>query len=107
MTDPAEREDEKDNGDGESVTAASTALNPPPCKRPPVTESAARLWGGFEIRKMVHVPPSKKKKGVASRKCRVCSAHKRRKETSVMCLSRGVALCKTPCFGDYHTKKNY
>jgi hypothetical protein len=26
-----------------------------------VTDPATRLWGGFEIHKMVHVPPSKKK----------------------------------------------
>jgi len=61
MTDPGEREDGRGSGDGESVTATSTAPNPPPCKRPPVTDPATRLWGGFEIHKMVHVPPSKKK----------------------------------------------
>ena len=66
MTDPAEREDEKDSGDGETVTTTSTALNPPPHKRPPVTDPANRLWGGFEIHKMVHVPPSKIKKIAAS-----------------------------------------
>jgi len=40
-------------------------------------------------------------------KCRVCSAHKRRIETSLMCSTCTVALRKTACFGDYHMKKNY
>jgi hypothetical protein len=77
MTDPADREDEKGSGDGGSVTATSTALNPPLCKQPPVTDPATRLRGGFEIHKMVHVPPGKRteKKSAARRKCRVCSAH--------------------------------
>jgi hypothetical protein len=107
ITDPAQTEDKSESSDDDPLASTSTASTPLPCKRPPVMDPATRLWGGFEFHKMVHVPPSKKKKSAASRKCRVCAAHKRRKETSVMCLSCGVALCKVPCFGDYHTKENY
>jgi hypothetical protein len=68
---------------------------------------ANRLEGGLKIHKMVHVPPSNKKKNGAMRKCRVYAKHKMRKETSVMCASCGRALCKLSCFNIYHTKKNY
>ncbi|PNF23441.1 hypothetical protein B7P43_G09117 [Cryptotermes secundus] len=66
-----------------------------------------RLEGGLKVHKMVHVPPSNNKKNGAMRKCRVCAKHKIRKETSVMCASCGVALCKLSCFNVYHTMKNY
>jgi hypothetical protein len=48
----------------------------------------------------------KTKKEAASR-CRIYWAHKQRNETSFVCLTCSVALCKILCFGEYHTKKNY
>ncbi|PNF20156.1 hypothetical protein B7P43_G00619 [Cryptotermes secundus] len=88
---------------------SQASVTPPPVtlKRPPVKDPANRLEGGLKIHKLVHVPPSNKKKNGATRKCCVCGKHKIRKETSVMCVSCGVALCKLSCFNVYHTKKNY
>ncbi|PSN49971.1 PiggyBac transposable element-derived protein 4 [Blattella germanica] len=102
-------EGEDFNSEDESMTSNSTVPTPPPAtwKRPPMKDPANRLEGGLKIHKMVHVPPSNNKKNGAVRKCRVCGKHKLRKETSVMCVSCGVALCRLPCFNNYHTKKSY
>jgi hypothetical protein len=91
------------------VSSDSSTVTPPsaPLKRPPVKDPVNRLEGGLKIHKMVHVPPSNKKKNGAMRKCRVRAKNKIRKEISVMCASCGVALCKISCFNAYHKKKNY
>jgi hypothetical protein len=93
---------------GESIFSDSSAATPPSAtlKKPPVKDPTNRLEGGLKIHKTVHVPASNKKNGVM-RKCRVCAKHKIRKETSVICASCGVALCKLSCFSAYHMKKNY
>jgi hypothetical protein len=65
------------------------------------------VWDGSRIHKKVHVLPNEETKGMIMRKCSICSAYKRRKETSVTCSTCGGALCKTPCFGKCHMKKNY
>jgi hypothetical protein len=107
MTAPRLPEEETDAHEEESLASTSSAPTPPPLKRPPKKDSDNRLQGGLKAHKMIHVPLSTKKKGAAMRRCRVCSSHGVRKETSVMCSNCGVALCKTPCFHDYHTKKKY
>ncbi|PNF39390.1 hypothetical protein B7P43_G13220 [Cryptotermes secundus] len=111
MTEPnkqgREGEESRNEVDDESIASDSSVVTRPPVtlKRPPVKDPASRLEGGLKIYKMVHVPPSNKKKNGATRKCSVCAKHKIRKETSVMCASCGVALCKLSCFNVYHTKK--
>ena len=99
------RREENDNVDEDSLSTLTPTI--PPRKRPPMSDPAIRLEGGLKLHKMIHVPPSEKKQHSAMRKCRVCSVHKKRKETSTMCSTCGVGLCKTPCFFDYHTKKKY
>jgi hypothetical protein len=92
----------------DTIASDSSTLTPPSVtlKRPLVKDPVNRLEGDLIIHKMVHVPPSNKKNG-AMRKCRVCAKNKIRKETSVMCASCGVALCKISCFNAYRMKKNY
>ncbi|PNF23477.1 hypothetical protein B7P43_G07725 [Cryptotermes secundus] len=113
MTEPnkqcGEGEQSRNEVDDESIASDSSAVTPPPAtlRRPPVKDPENRLEGGLKVHKMVHVPPSNNKKNGAMSKCRVCAKHKIRKETSVMCASCGVALCKLSCFNVYHTKKNY
>jgi hypothetical protein len=77
-----------------------------PYEAQPVTDTDDCLQGGFKIHELVHVLPDEEKKAVTIRKCRVCSANKCRKETSVKCLSYGEALCTTVCCSKY-VKKNY
>jgi hypothetical protein len=97
MTEPAEREDEKDSVEDESLAFTSTALTPPspPHKRLPVTDPADRLQGGLKIHKMVHVPQSKKRRKARHLKNVVCSAQKQRRETNFMRLTCSVALSRT------------
>lgn len=42
-----------------------------------------------------------------TRKCIVCTKHKIRRETRYWCRDCEVSLCVTPCFENYHTKKNF
>ncbi|PNF31220.1 hypothetical protein B7P43_G14561 [Cryptotermes secundus] len=113
MTEPnkqcGEGEQSRNEVNDETNASDSSAVTPPHAtlKRPPVKDPENRLEGGLKVHKMVHVPPSNNKKNGAMRKCRVCAKHKIRKETSIMCASCGVALCKLSCFNVYHTKKNY
>ncbi|GFR25865.1 uncharacterized protein TNCT_613011 [Trichonephila clavata] len=105
VTTISEKEANVDETDSQAST--SSAITPPSLKRPPKKDSDARLQGGLKGHKMVPVPPTEKKKGGVMRKCRACSSHGVRKETSVMCANCGVALCKFPCFRNYHTRKKY
>ena len=41
------------------------------------------------------------------RRCHVCYTNKQRKQTYFMCKECDKALCVSPCFKIYHTKKNY
>lgn len=43
----------------------------------------------------------------AKHRCIVCAKKKQRKETVYMCKQCQVPLCVVPCFGIYHTEKNY
>jgi hypothetical protein len=94
MTEPDERKDGIESAGDESPAFTSTARTWPTCRQQLVKDPADNLQGGFEKSKMFHVLPSENKKGVASGRCRVCSAHKR-KETSFMYSTCSVALCKT------------
>jgi hypothetical protein len=80
MTESQDREYEKDSADDESLTS-TPALR----KRQRLKNPADRLQGGLRKYKMVHVPARKKNEGAASRRCRVCSTHERRKETMFIC----------------------
>lgn len=51
--------------------------------------------------------PATEKKMKPTKRCVVCSKHKRRAESRFMCSSCNVALCVVPCFETYHTKKNF
>jgi hypothetical protein len=57
-----------------------------------VKDPANRLDGGLKIHKMVHVPPSNKKKNGAMRKCRVYAKHKMRKKKQVSFVQAVVGL---------------
>jgi hypothetical protein len=87
------------------LASTPTALTTPPCRKWPVADPDECQQGRLEIHKIGHIIPNNEKKGATTRKCSLLS--KWRKETSVICLSFGVAFCKTPCFSKYHTKKNY
>jgi len=50
------------------------------------------------------VPGTSKKK--PTRRCVVCWANGRRKESSYWCSNCEKALCVVPCFKVYHTDKN-
>ena len=41
------------------------------------------------------------------RRCHVCYTNKQRKQTHFMCKECDKALCVSPCFKIYHTKKNH
>ena len=101
----------RDKAKEEKIFFASNSTDPTPSpktlKRPPMNDPENRLEGGLKGHKIVHVLPTKKKKVGAMRKCRICAKHGVIKETSVICANCGVALCKTPCFNSYHTKRNY
>lgn len=57
--------------------------------------------------------PANGGKECPTRRCKVCCSKtgpdgkKARKETRYYCEDCGVALCAAPCFGIYHTKRNY
>lgn len=56
--------------------------------------------------------PATIKKQNPTRQCYVCNNttdkdRKKRRETRYMCVECNVALCVHPCFGNYHTKKNF
>ena len=57
--------------------------------------------------------PANDGKEAPTRRCKVCCScvgadgKKTRRETRYFCEDCGVALCAAPCFGVYHTKKNY
>ena len=57
--------------------------------------------------------PANEGKEAPTRRCKVCCScvgadgKKTRRETRYFCEDCGVALCAAPCFGVYHTKKNY
>jgi hypothetical protein len=78
MTEPnkecGEGEETKIEGDEESIASDSSAVTPlcATLKRPPVEHPENRLEVGLKIRKIVHVPPSNKKKNFAMRNCCVC-----------------------------------
>jgi hypothetical protein len=106
---PAQPEGENDGAEEESLAATSIELTQPPrTQLPAMMDPAVYLQSRLKYHKMVYIPPSgggeKKKKCAAMRKCRVCSAHKWRKETTCMCWTC-VAHCKTPCFHKYRAKK--
>jgi hypothetical protein len=81
------------------------ALNPLPQHRScntnatAVRDPAYHLWGRLK-------PTKCKKKGAAIRKSIVCSAYKRRKETSVNYQRYSMAFYKMLCFRETHIKKN-
>ncbi|XP_033607027.1 uncharacterized protein LOC117282245 [Cryptotermes secundus] len=87
MTEPnkqcGEDEESRNEVDDKSTASGLSAVTPLPAtlKRPPVKDPANRLEGGLKIQKMVHVPPSNKKKNGAMRKCHMCAKPKIRKET--------------------------
>jgi hypothetical protein len=51
-----------------------------------VTDPATRLWGGFEIHKMVHVPPSKKKRKVIRQESVEFAQHINEEKKPVLCV---------------------
>lgn len=106
MTEPEGREDKKVSADDESLALMSAVQTPLLRKRRPVKgpPTICRVDSKFIKWLMFH---QAKKRGAASRRHRVCSACNQRKETSFMCSTCVVVLCKTPCFGKYHMKKSY
>lgn len=57
---------------------------------------------------LIPIPPTKKKTN-PTRKCIVCTKHKKRKESRYQCgdCHNRPALCVHPCFIDYHTLDEY
>ncbi|XP_042145916.1 piggyBac transposable element-derived protein 4-like [Ixodes scapularis] len=62
----------------------------------------AKCWGHF----VQHIAPTEKKKN-PTRACKVCTANKKRSETTWECGQCKVALHVPECFQRYHTLKNY
>lgn len=71
--------------------------------RPPSKPSPARLLG----RHFPDFNEGESTKKHPHKRCVVCLAHNRRKETIYRCKDCSVALCVAPCFMEYHTKTNY
>lgn len=81
----------------------------PRCGRPSKDESnPLRLTAGH-FPKFIHATDEKE---APTRRCKVCCSKqgkmaKIRRETRYFCEDCDVALCPAPCFGLYHTKRNY
>ena len=65
-----------------------------------------RLGGGFKSHILEELPPTAKKQK-PQRKCKLCSKKGRRRETRYYCKERKVALCRVPCYAEYHSKKTF
>ncbi|KAG1660870.1 Zinc finger protein 841 [Nymphon striatum] len=66
---------------------------------------SGRLIGGFKAHHITVYPATAAKK-YPQRKCRVCQMKKGiRRDTRNYCQECNVALCKTSCFSEYHSKK--
>ncbi|KAG1669658.1 Zinc finger protein 780B [Nymphon striatum] len=67
---------------------------------------SGRLIGGFKDHHITVYPATAAKK-YPQRKCRVCQMKKGiRRDTRNYCQECNVALCKTSCFSEYHSKKS-
>lgn len=77
-------------------------------KRPPTIDHPLRLTARHFPSL---VPPTEAKGSKTQRRCHVCSQTKlqtrKRKATRFMCKECNVALCVTPCFATFHTRKYY
>ena len=89
---------------GQSDERADFSEDEAPPEKTPRYDPEFRLRGGFKAHHMSLYPATEKQK-YPQRRCRVCMKNKVRKETRVYCKECNIPLCKTPCFGDYHTKK--
>ena len=89
---------------GQSDDIADSSEDEAPPEKTPRYDPETRLRGGFKAHHMSLYPATEKQK-YPQRRCRVCMKKKVRKETRVYCKECNIPLCKTPCFGDYHTKK--
>lgn len=74
--------------------------------RAPYQDPPGRLLGGdVKKHKLQAIVTGNKK--YPSKPCRVCAAHKKRKETRYICSFCTVPLHKGECFERYHTLKHY
>ncbi|CAL1299320.1 unnamed protein product [Larinioides sclopetarius] len=65
-----------------------------------------RLTGDIKTHYLERIPRSGKTK-YPQKRCKVCKTHGKRTDTSFICASCRVPLCKGHCFQNYHTKKEY
>ena len=89
---------------GQSDERADSSEDEAQAEKTPRYDPESRLRGGFKAHHLSVYPATEKQK-YPQRRCRVCMNNKVRKETRVYCKECNIPLCKTPCFGDYHTKK--
>ncbi|KAJ8026881.1 PiggyBac transposable element-derived protein 4 [Holothuria leucospilota] len=52
------------------------------------------------------IPPTEKK-DKPTRRCHVCASRDKREETIYECRECEKPLCAAPCFGIYHTKRDF
>lgn len=88
-------EEEEEEGPEKSTTPRAPHQDPP-----------GRLLGG-EVKKHKLQAIVTGNKKYPSKPCRVCAAHKKRKETRYICSFCTVPLHKGECFERYHTLKHY
>ncbi|GBM20123.1 PiggyBac transposable element-derived protein 4 [Araneus ventricosus] len=75
-------------------------------EKAPRCDPPHRLTGDIKTHYLERIPRSGKTK-YPQKRCKVCKSHGKRTDTSFLCASCRVPLCKGHCFQNYHTKKEY
>lgn len=89
----------------QSNTSSTSVLVPTP--RTQKFDSPQRLSGDMKKHKVTRILGSGKKNRYVRRPCKVCSAGKKRSESSFMCAECLVPLHLGQCFEKYHTCLKY
>ena len=77
-------------------------------RRGPKQDPSGRLSSDFKIHKLEEIVGSGEgKKKYPARQCKVCAAHKKRRETRNICKFCVVLLHKGSGFEKYHSVTNY
>jgi hypothetical protein len=80
-----------------------TIPHPSTARRPPINPSPRSLVEHHFIEKI----PATSKKSRPRRRCQVCSASRKRRDTVYWCPDCNVGLCLEDCFKVYHTKLTF
>lgn len=75
-------------------------------ERIPHNDPPQRLSGDIKTHYLEKIQSSRSKKNPQKR-CRICKINRKRIDTSFICKSCRIPLCKDTCFQTYHTKEKY